>query len=76
MQDHLKLGGQNDFKQGMVNQISHMQGPNGGVMYHITRKQKEQLEILLTSGQLPQDAKDDKTIAELFNTLTDENGSM
>jgi hypothetical protein len=52
-----------------------MQGPNGGNLYHITRKQKEQLEYILAQGSLPADAND-KTIAELFNTLTDQNGSM
>ena len=46
-------------------------------MYHITRKQKEQLEFLLANGQVPQEAmKDEKSIAELFRTLTDEQGSM
>ena len=31
---------------------------------------------MLASGQLPKDAREDKTITELFKTLTDENGSM
>ena len=59
-----------------VNQISHAPGAGNGALYHITRKQKEQLEYFLVQGQLPPDMKDDKTITELFNTLTDENGSM
>jgi len=52
-------------------------GPGGGKLFHITRKQKEQLELLIAQGQLPQEAmRDEKTITELFNTLTDETGSM
>lgn len=44
-------------------------------MYQITSKQKAQLEHILAKGSLPHDTND-KTIVELFNTLTDENGSM
>lgn len=31
-------------RQNVVNQISHLVGPNGGTLYQITRKQKEQIE--------------------------------
>ena len=35
-----------EFKQQIVNQISHLNGDGG--FYQITRKQKEQLEYLLS----------------------------
>lgn len=51
-------------------------GTSSVTLYHITRKQKEQLEYLLANGLVPAEAmKDEKSIAELFKSLSDDSGN-